>query len=156
VAGGRPDLTGGDVVDVPGDGDAVRDGRSGAKALDVGAHRGVRVEDGEGTQAVGVGPDALCVTAAELVVGERGGPALGVVHHRDLEQRPIRNRALDDLADEREVADDVVGDPATCVADDGRVAELEPEERGWVDARVKAGHDEQVELRHDRRVAVGT
>ena len=48
-----------------------------------------RVEDGVLAQGRFVGPDPLRVAAAEGVVGERAGSALGVVDHGDLEQRAV-------------------------------------------------------------------
>ena len=47
------------------------------------------VEDGVLAQGRFVGADALGVAAAEGVVGERAGSALGVVDDGDLEQRAV-------------------------------------------------------------------
>ena len=77
---------GDDVVDVPGDGDARGDCGCGAQALDVAGDGRRWVEHGVLAQGRFFGADPLGVAAAEGVVGERAGSALGVVDHGDLEQ----------------------------------------------------------------------
>ena len=89
------------------------------------------------------------VAAAEGVVGERAGSALGVVDHGDLEQRAVGQDVLGELADEGDVVDHLRGDPPADVADDHRVAEAEAEEVRGVDARVEAGDHEQAQVGED-------
>ena len=97
-----------------------------------------------------LGADPLGVAAAEGVVGERAGSALGVVDHGDLEQRPVGHDVLGELADERDIVDYLRGDPPADVADDHRVAEAEAEEVRGVDARVEARDHEQAQIgEHD-------
>jgi hypothetical protein len=123
---------------VSGDGDARGDRGCGAEALDV-ARDGCRgVEDGVLAQGRFVGADPLGVVAAERVVGERAGSALGVVDHGDLEQGSVGQDVLGDLADEGDIVDHLRRDAPADVADDHRVAEAESEEVRGVDARVQA------------------
>ena len=88
----------------------MRDGRDG-------------IEHGVLAQGRLLGADPLGVAAAERVVGERARAALVVVDHRDLEQRPVGQEVLGELADEGDVVDHLRGDPPADVADDDRVAE---------------------------------
>ena len=76
-------------------------------------------------QARFLGSDPLGVGVAEGVVGERTGSALGVVDHGDLEQRPVGQQVLADLADERDVVDHLRGHSPAYVSDNHRVAEAE-------------------------------
>ena len=96
-----------------------------------------------------VGADPLGVAAAEGVVGERAGSALGVVDHGDLEQRAVGQDVLGELADEGDVVDHLRGDPPADVADDHCVAEAEAEEVRGVDARIEAGDHEQPQVGKD-------
>ena len=134
---------------MPGDGDARGDRGCGAQALDVAGDGRRRVEDGVLAQGRFLGADPLGVAAAEGVVGERAGSALGVVDHRDLEQRAVGQCGLGELADEGDIVDHLRGDPPADVADDHRVAEAEAEEVRGVDARVEAGDHEQAQVGED-------
>jgi len=53
------------------------------------------------------------------------GSALGVVDHGDLEQRAAGQCVLGELADERDIVDDLRGYAPADVAQDDRVAEAE-------------------------------
>jgi hypothetical protein len=88
--GDRLHKAGDEVVDVSGDGDPWGDGGRGAEELDVVRDCRGGVEDRVLLQVRLVGSDPLGVPAAEAVVGERAGSALGVVDHGDLEQRAVR------------------------------------------------------------------
>src|SRR6185437_2802452 len=75
------------------------------------------------------------------------GPALRVVDDRDLEERVGRQLAAEQLPGEKrqecDVLDDGRGDAPARVADDGRVAEPEPEDDRRIDPVVEAAdHDE--------------
>jgi hypothetical protein len=89
-AGGADRLhePGDNVVDVSGDGDARGDGGRGTQALDVASDRRRGVEDCVLAQGRLFGADPLGVAAAEGVVGQRGGSALAVVDHGDLDSMP--------------------------------------------------------------------
>ena len=64
--------------------------------------------------------------------GEKAGCALRVVDDRDFEERVCRVLAAEQLlgeeGDEGDVVDDGLGDSSPSVADDGSLAELEPED----------------------------
>ena len=93
--------------------------------------------------------DPLGVAPAEVVVDEGAGAALVVVDDRDLEERPVGDRAFGELGDESDVVDHLRRDPAAGVAEHQRVAEVEAEEVRRVGPRVDAGDDEQPQLRED-------
>ena len=73
----------------------------------------------------------------EAWVGEKAGPALGVVDDRDLEEPVGRDlpgeQLLGEEGDVGDVLDDRRGDASSRVADDGSVAEPEPEDDRGVD-----------------------
>ena len=137
-----------------GDADAVGDLRRGAQQLDIVAHRRRRVEDGALAQPRLVRADPLGVTAAEVVVDEGTGAALGVVDDRDLEERPLADRPFGELGDEGDVLDHRRRDPAAGIAEHQRVAQVEAEEVRRVGPRVDAGDDEEAELGEDDRPLV--
>ena len=72
-----------------------------------------------------LGADPLGVVAAEGVIGECAGSALGVVDHRDLKQRAVGQCGLGERADEGDIVDHLRGDPPADIADNHRVAEAE-------------------------------
>ena len=150
AAGGDKGLhqAGDDVVDMPGDGDAWGDCGGGAQASTsrVTVARGRGRRDHAGSI---FGGDALGIAAAERVVGERAGSALGVVDYGDLEQRAVGQNGLGGLADEGDIIDHLRGDPPTDVADDHRVAEAEVEEVRGIHARIEAGDHEQGQVGED-------
>ena len=79
-----------------------------------------------------VGTAGLANLRAELVVARRDHAAIGVRdHHQALDAEEVPRD------DERR--QDVVGDTRACVADDLRVAGLEPEHRERIEPRVDAG-----------------
>ena len=86
------------------------------------------------------------VAPAERIVGEGATAALGVVKHSHLEQRTVGNHQFGELADERHVVDDVVGDAPADVAHDHRVAQSEAEDRRRFDSGIKACDDHDVEV----------
>ena len=152
VAGNdRLDEPGEHVIDVAGDGDPRRNLRRCQQALNVAGHGGRRVQHGVLAQGLLVGADALGVAPAEVIVGEGARPALGVVDDGDLEQRPVGQHVLGDLADERDVVDHLRGDPPTDVAHDDGVAQSEAEDVRRVDARVQARDHEQAQSGEDDR-----
>ena len=103
-----------------------------------------------------VGADPLGVAVAEGIVGERAGSALGVVDHRDLEQRAVGHDTLGDLADVGDIVDHLRGDTPADVAHDDRVAQTEAEEVRGVGARITAGDDEQAHAgEHDGALVRG-
>ena len=125
------------------------DSGCGAEELDVAGDGRHGIEDGVVAQGRLLGADPLGVAAAEGVVGERAGSALGVVDHGDFEQRAVGQCALGELADEGDIVDHLRGDPPADVADDHRVAEAEAEEVRGVDARVEAGDHKQAQVGKD-------
>ena len=151
AAGGDERLhqAGGDVVDVPGDGDAWGDRGCGAQAFDVSGDGRRGVEDGVFEQGRFFDGDPLGVAAAEGVVGERAGSALGVVDYGDLEQRAVGQSGLGGLADEGDILDHLRGDPPADVADDHRIAEAEVEEVRGIHARIEARDHEQGQVGED-------
>ena len=72
-------------------------------------------------------------------------------------RRPLRGRGRQghrppgsgQVGDEGDVIDHVIGHPATGVSDDGCVTGIDSEETRRVGARIKAGHDEDRNSRHD-------
>jgi hypothetical protein len=136
-----------DVVDVAGDADLRREPGRGEQSLDVGVDRDHRVGDGGGFQ-FGLGqPGCCCGLLPESGVGQQAGAALSVMHDRDFEERGIVRVAEKQLGEQREkgdVADHGLGDASANVADDERVAELELQNIGRVDAVVEAADDEQL------------
>src|SRR5205823_380679 len=98
----------------------------------------------------------LGVAMTEVVVGECGGSALGVVDHRDLEQGPVGQDVLGELAYEGDVVDRLWGDPSADVADDDGVAEAEPEKVRGVDTRIEARDHEQAQVGKDDGVLVAS
>ena len=96
---------------MPGYADARGDRGCGAEARDVAGDGRGGVEDGVLAQGRLCGADPIGVGAAEGVVGERAGAALGVVDYGDLEQRAVGQRVLGDLANEGDIID-----PATLIS----------------------------------------
>ena len=116
------------------------DGRSGrAEELDVDPDGLIRVDDGLGGEGGVIPSDEVHEAATEVVVGEKMGAALVVMHDRDLEPGAGRVDDVGQIADVGQIVQHVRGDPATGVADDHGVAELELEKRRRVGARVQAG-----------------
>ena len=105
--------------------------------------------------------EAASAASARPGGGEKAGCALRVVDDRDFEERVCRVLAAEQLlgeeGDEGDVVDDGLGDSSPSVADDGSLAELEPEDDRGVDPVVEAGDDEQLRGGYaERRRGVGT
>jgi DNA-binding MarR family transcriptional regulator len=91
--------------------------------------------------------------APEPVVGEETDSALGVMDDGDLERGAAVTGAHDlaDVADERDVSDGRLGDPAAGVTQDDRVTEFDAEDRRRVNPWVQAGDDARHVARDHRR-----
>ena len=94
----------------------------------------------------------------EAGVGEKAGPALRVVDDRDLEEPVGRELPAEQLLGEEgevgDVVDDGLGDVSPRVADDGSVAEPEPEDDRGIDPVVEAGDDEHLRSGGPRAMGV--
>jgi hypothetical protein len=88
--------------------------------------------------------DVCAELCLDVLVAERQHPAVGLADHEDL-------LGSEQVVRDHERPQRVVGDDARGVADDVRVALLEPEELGGVEARVHARDD--CELAAGRQVA---
>src|ERR671931_810850 len=139
------DQAGDDVVHVSGDGHTGRDRIGGAQYLDVARHAAGRVDDRALAKGGLVHADPLGVAVAKVVVGECGRSALGVVDDGDLEEWAVRYDVRGELSGEGDVVDYFRGDAPADVADDDRVAEVEAEDVGGVDAGVEAGEHEHAQ-----------
>jgi hypothetical protein len=133
---------------VAGDADLRREQGRGEQPRHVGADGNVRVGDRGGFQCRLGDAGRGGGLAPEAGVGQEAGPALRVMHDRDLEEPVGRHLVAEQLpGEEREVGDvldDGWGDTAARVADDGGFAELEPEDDRGVDAVVEAGDDDHL------------
>jgi hypothetical protein len=120
----------------------------------------VRIGDGGGFEGRLVRAGRLGGLATEAGVGEEAGPALRVVNHRDFDALiPVHRPAGQPPAKEGEVGDlldDGLGDASPRVAQDGGVAELEPEGDRGVDPVVQAGDEDHLRGgQAERRGSVG-
>ena len=136
---------------MPGDGDPRGYGLRQAEAFRVRSNGRGRVEDGELEHLGLVCSDPVRVAVAEVVVGEHARPALRVVDDGDLEERPVGNQRLGELSDEGDGLDDLRRDATAVVANDERVAEVELEKMGGIDAVVDARDHEQAQPRESDR-----
>src|SRR5215468_7979924 len=108
----------------------------------------MRVGDGGGFQR-GLGEAGLLSSPMpEPGVGEKPGPALGVVDDRDFEEPVSLDLAVEELLGEEgkidNVVDDGLGYAPAGVADDGSLAELEPENDRRVNPVIEAGDDDHL------------
>src|SRR5580704_10854921 len=95
----RGDQAGGDVVDVAGNGDRVRQDGGRPQELDVGADGLLGIGDGLRGKRGLIAAYEVSESAAKLAVGEVVRAALIVVHDRDLEPRPSRDDRAGQVAD---------------------------------------------------------
>ena len=154
------DAPGFDVVHVAGDAHLRREQGRGEQALDVGGDGGVRVADRGGFQRRLVRAGRLGGLAPEAGIGEEAGPALRMVNDRDFDALiAVHRPAGQPPAEEGEVGDlldDGLGDASPRVAQDGGVAEPEPEGDRGVDPVVEAGDDDHLRGgQAERRGSVG-
>jgi hypothetical protein len=109
-------------------------------------------------EAVFVGVDACGEGVPEVGVGEEAAAAAGVMDDGDLEWgRIVSEEGFGQGGDERDLADHLVGDAASGVAHDERVARVDAEDVCRVDASVHAGDDEDLVFgdRHQPDVGAG-
>jgi len=133
---------------VAGDADLRRQQGRGEQPCHVGADGDVRIGNRGGFQCRLGDAGRGGGLAPEAGVGQETGPALRVVHDRDLEEPVGRHLVAEQLpGEEREVGDvldDGRGDTAARVADDGGFAELDPEDDRGVDPVVETGDDDHL------------
>ena len=135
------DAQGGDVVHVAGNTHLRWQHGCGEQALDVFSERRVRVGD-RGCLERSLGEAGrLRDLMPEAGVGEEAGSALGVVDHRDFEECGrgafFAEQQLGEKGQVGDVVDDGLVGAASNVADNGHVAELEPEDDRGVDPVVR-------------------
>jgi hypothetical protein len=136
---------------VAGDVDGVGDLLGPQDPVDVGGHGADGVQDGGVGQGPLVGADAFGEPVAQVVVGEQGRPAVGVVDDRDFEVRAFGGLGVDQVTDVGDIGDDGRGDAAANVALDDGLTEFDAEDLGRVDAGVDAGDDVQIQVRDERQ-----
>jgi hypothetical protein len=87
---------------------------------------------------------------AELVVGQQGRSAVGVVNDRYLKPRALGSLGLDQVGGVSDVPDHGRGHPAADVALHESIAELDPEDLRRVDPAVDADDDVEALPRQER------
>ena len=103
-----------------------------------------------GSQHIEITEAAGGEALTKTFVREEPGPAVGVVHHRQLEPVRVRRLRLVQVADPGEILDHRWRHPAAHGAGHDRVAEFQAEDLSRVDPGIDAGEDVHLLVRDER------